>query len=45
MAERIVDGGDILIEVLNSNNVEYIFASPGSEWPPLWEALSRRYAE
>jgi len=25
--------------------VEYIIGSPGSEWPPLWEALSRRRAE
>ena len=40
-----MDGGDSLVEVLNANGVEYIFASPGSEWPPLWEALSRRQAE
>jgi acetolactate synthase I/II/III large subunit len=45
MQTRIMDGGDTLIEVLNANGVEYIFASPGSEWPPLWEALSRRKAE
>ncbi len=45
MPERIMDGGDILVEVLNSHNVEYIIASPGSEWPPLWEALCRRQAE
>lgn len=45
MPARIMDGGETLIEVLNANGVEYIFASPGSEWPPLWEALSRRMAE
>ena len=45
MASGIMDGGDTMIEVLNANGVEYIFASPGSEWPPLWEALSRRKAE
>jgi thiamine pyrophosphate-dependent acetolactate synthase large subunit-like protein len=45
MAERILDGGEVLVEVLNNHGVEYIFASPGSEWPPLWEALSRRKAE
>ena len=45
MAERIMDGGDILIEVLNSHGVDHMFGSPGSEWPPLWEALSRRKAE
>ena len=45
MAGRIMDGGDTIVEVLNANGIEYIFASPGSEWPPLWEALSRRKAE
>ena len=45
MPERIMDGGDILVEVLNSHGVEYIISSPGSEWPPLWEALCRRQAE
>ncbi len=45
MPTRIMDGGETLVEVLNANGVEYIFASPGSEWPPLWEALSRRMAE
>ena len=45
MAERIMDGGDIIVEVLNSHNVEWIMASPGSEWPTVWEALARRQAE
>ena len=45
MAQRIMDGGDILIEVLNSHGVDHIIGSPGSEWPPMWEALSRRNAE
>ena len=36
MADRILDGGEVLVEVLNNHGVEYIFASPGSEWPPLW---------
>ena len=45
MAERIMDGGDILIEVLNAHGVEYIIGSPGSEWAPMWETLSRRRAE
>ncbi|MEL0082733.1 MAG: thiamine pyrophosphate-dependent enzyme, partial [Gammaproteobacteria bacterium] len=25
--------------------VEYIFSSPGSEWPPLWEALAEQKAQ
>ena len=33
------------VEILNQHGVEYIIGSPGSEWPPLWEALSRRRAE
>jgi acetolactate synthase I/II/III large subunit len=45
MVERKMDGGEIFIEVLNRHGVEYIIGSPGSEWPPLWEALSRRRAE
>ena len=45
MPERIMDGGDIFIEVLNSHGVDHIIGSPGSEWPPMWEALSRRKAE
>ncbi len=45
MAERIMDGGEILIEVLNAHGVEYIIGNPGSESPPMWEALSRRKVE
>jgi acetolactate synthase-1/2/3 large subunit len=45
MVERRMDGGEMFIEVLNRHGVEYIVGSPGSEWPPLWEALSRRRAE
>jgi thiamine pyrophosphate-dependent acetolactate synthase large subunit-like protein len=40
-----MDGGEIFLEVLNRHGVEYIIGSPGSEWPPMWEALSRRRAE
>lgn len=45
MNTKIMDDGGTLIEVLNANGVEYIFASPGSEWPPLCEVLSRRKAD
>src|SRR5262249_56111410 len=45
MAEGKMDGGEIFMEVLNRHGVEYIIGSPGSEWPPMWEALSRRRAE
>jgi len=45
MVERKMDGGEIFVEILKQHGVEYIIGSPGSEWPPLWEALSRRRAE
>lgn len=36
--------GEVLLEGLLAHNVEYIFSSPGSEWPPVWEALAKRQA-
>jgi thiamine pyrophosphate-dependent acetolactate synthase large subunit-like protein len=38
------NGAEVLIDILNGYGVEAIFSSPGSEWPPLWEALARRAA-
>lgn len=37
-------GGEVLLELLINYEVEYIFCSPGSEWAPLWNALSERYS-
>ncbi|MFH1646218.1 MAG: thiamine pyrophosphate-dependent enzyme [Chloroflexota bacterium] len=34
-----VSGGDLLIDLLRSCGIEYIFCSPGSEWTPVWEGL------
>jgi acetolactate synthase-1/2/3 large subunit len=39
-----VSGGEILLDLLQSQGVETIFCSPGSEWTPVWEALLNRYA-
>ena len=39
-AER--HGGDAILEALRRLNVDYIISSPGSEWPPVWEALARQ---
>ncbi len=36
------NGAEVLLDILNGYAVEAIFSSPGSEWPPLWEALARR---
>jgi acetolactate synthase-1/2/3 large subunit len=33
---------DVILDTLNSFGADYIFSSPGSEWPPIWEALVRR---
>ena len=40
-----VSGGEILIDVFKSHEIEYIFCSPGSEWVSVWEGLSRRYGQ
>ena len=33
-------GGEAFLRVLSGMGVERIFASPGSEWSPVWEALA-----
>jgi len=43
MAERN-HGGDAVLEALRNLGVDYIISSPGSEWPPVWEALARQRA-
>ena len=40
-----MSGAEAMLDVLRNYNVEYIFASPGSEWPPLWEQLARQKAQ
>src|SRR5258708_17270500 len=34
-------GAEALLRTLRRMGVEKIFASPGSEWAPLWEALAK----
>jgi acetolactate synthase-1/2/3 large subunit len=38
-------GAAAFLDVLRGFGVEYLFASSGSEWPPLWEELARQKAE
>ncbi|MEK7783288.1 MAG: thiamine pyrophosphate-binding protein, partial [Candidatus Binatota bacterium] len=38
-------GADTLLRVLGGMGVERIFASPGSEWSPVWEALAEPQGE
>ena len=36
-------GAESLLKALRGMGVERIFASPGSDWAPLWEALARQW--
>jgi len=36
------DGGEAIVEAFRKLGVEYIVTSPGSEWAPVWEALSHQ---
>ncbi len=38
-------GAETLLRVLGGMGVDRIFASPGSEWTPLWEALAEPQSE
>ena len=33
-------GGKAMVEVSKRAGVNYIFCSPGTEWPPMWEAFA-----
>jgi acetolactate synthase-1/2/3 large subunit len=35
-----LNGAEALLKALRSMGVERIFASPGSDWAPLWETLA-----
>lgn len=36
---------EVFLDTLMAYGVEEIFSSPGSEWPPVWEALAKYQAE
>jgi len=36
------DGGEAILQAFRDLGVDYIIASPGSEWSPVWEALARQ---
>ncbi len=38
-------GAEALLRALRAMGVERIYASPGTDWAPLWEALARPYQE
>ena len=37
-------GGQAMLKAMERGGVDYIFSSPGSEWPPVWEALAEAAA-
>ena len=37
-----VDGGEAVLEAFRSLGIDYVMASPGSEWGAVWEALTRQ---
>jgi acetolactate synthase-1/2/3 large subunit len=45
MDTRALTGAETFLRLLSSMGVERIFASPGSEWSPVWEHLAKPYAE
>ena len=45
MTKTTITGAEAFLDAFDSFNVRAIFASPGSEQPPIWEALAKRRAE
>ena len=39
-----LSGAEAFLRLLGKIGVEYIFASPGSEWAPVWEYLAKPYS-
>lgn len=40
--KNFTDGGEAVLEAFRSLDVDYVMASPGSEWGAVWEALARQ---
>jgi acetolactate synthase-1/2/3 large subunit len=36
------DGGEAILEAFRNLHIDYVISSPGSEWPPIWEAVARQ---
>ena len=43
MDARTLTGAETFLRMLTSMGIERIFASPGSEWAPVWENLANTY--
>jgi acetolactate synthase I/II/III large subunit len=42
MTETTLDGGEAVLAAFRQLGVDYIMASSGSEWTPIWEAMARQ---
>jgi acetolactate synthase-1/2/3 large subunit len=40
-----MQGGHAMLKSIQRMGIDYIFSSPGSEWPPIWEALAQQTAQ
>ncbi len=45
MDARTLTGAETFLRMLTTMGIERIFASPGSEWAPVWEHLAKTYPE
>jgi glyoxylate carboligase len=43
--EKSMQGGHAMLKTIQRLGIDYIFSSPGSEWPPIWEALAQQAAQ
>jgi acetolactate synthase I/II/III large subunit len=43
--KEYIDGGEATLEAFRAMGVDYVFSSPGSEWAPVWEAVTRQQME
>src|SRR5258707_12846058 len=37
-------GGQAILKAIERSGIDFILSSPGSEWPPVWEALAEAAA-
>ena len=40
--KNYIDGGEAVVQAFRCLNIDYVMASPGSEWGAVWEAFARQ---
>lgn len=43
--KNYLDGGEAIVEAFRRLDIDYVMASPGSEWGSVWEAFARQDAD